>query len=210
MRLLASLGLDPEKLLASFGTIGLFAIIFAESGLMVGFFLPGDSLLFVAGLLVASGFIKTPIALVAALISLAAVAGNVTGYWIGYRFGPSVFNRTDSRFFRQEYVDRTAHFFARWGARAIVLARFVPIVRTFITAMAGVGRMPFASYAAWSVVGGVLWGTGVTLLGYWLGNVAFIKNNIDFIAVGIVLLSVIPIWFEMRRHRGQPAGQAEG
>ncbi len=205
--------LDPQPYLQSLGPWALaaiLAVVFAECGLLVGFFLPGDSLLFVAGLLVASGFIKTPIALTAALISLAAVAGNLTGYWIGYKFGPSVFNRTDSRFFRQEYVDRTAHFFARFGARAIVLARFVPIVRTFITAMAGVGRMPFGSYAAWSVVGGVLWGTGVTLLGYWLGNVAFIKNNIDFIAVGIVLLSVVPIWFELHRHRNSPAGESAG
>jgi len=196
--------LDPQSLLESFGPwalLAILAIVFAECGLLVGFFLPGDSLLFAAGILVASGFIDTPIWLVCLLITVAAVAGNLVGYWIGYKFGPAVFNREESRFFRREYVERTKHFFDRYGARAIVLARFVPIVRTFITAMAGAARMRYRQFAIYTVVGGVLWGFGVTLLGYYLGNIAFIKNNIEYILIAVVLLSVVPIYYELRRAR---------
>ncbi|MDH5278711.1 MAG: VTT domain-containing protein [Actinomycetota bacterium] len=203
-RMLGPEWLDPQSLLESFGPwalLAILAIVFAECGLLVGFFLPGDSLLFAAGILVASGFIDTPIWLVCLLITVAAVAGNLTGYWIGYKFGPAVFNREESRFFRREYVERTKHFFDRYGARAIVLARFVPIVRTFITAMAGAARMRYRQFAIYTVVGGVLWGFGVTLLGYYLGNIAFIKNNIEYILIAVVLLSVVPIYYELRRAR---------
>jgi membrane-associated protein len=198
--------LDPQSLLESLGPwalLGILVIVFAECGLLIGFFLPGDSLLFTAGLLAAPavGFIDTPIALVCLLITVAAIAGNLTGYWIGYRFGPAVFNREESRFFRREYVERTKHFFDRYGARAIILARFIPIVRTFITVMAGAARMKFGPYAAYTIVGGVLWGVGVTLLGYYLGNIEFIKNNIEYILIGVVVLSVVPIYFELRRAR---------
>ncbi|MCU0266928.1 MAG: VTT domain-containing protein [Actinomycetia bacterium] len=205
--------LDPQVLLEALGAfalIGVLAIVFAECGLLIGFFLPGDSLLFAAGLLVATGFIDTPIAVVCVLISVAAILGNVSGYWIGYRFGPALFQRPDSRLFKQEYVERTREFFDRYGGRAIVLARFVPIVRTFITAMAGTARMPFRPYLLWSVVGGILWGTGVTLLGYWLGNVQFVEDNIELILIGFVILSVVPIFVELRRQRGRaPVGDAE-
>ena len=196
--------LDPQSLLESFGPwalLAILAIVFAECGLLIGFFLPGDSLLFTAGILVATGFIDTPIWLVCLLITIAAIVGNLTGYWIGYKFGPAVFNREESRFFRREYVERTKHFFDRYGARAIVLARFVPIVRTFITAMAGAARMRYGPFAFYTVIGGVLWGVGVTLVGYYLGNIAFIKNNIEYILIAVVLLSVIPIYFELRRAR---------
>jgi len=125
----------------------------------------------------------------------------VTGYWIGHRFGPAVFNRDESRFFRREYVERTGQFFDRYGSRAIVLARFVPIVRTFITVMAGAARMDFRQFAVYSAIGAVLWGTGVTLLGYFLGNVPFVKDHIELILIGMVVLSVVPIYFELRRHR---------
>lgn len=185
-----------------------FVIIFAETGLVVTPFLPGDSLLFALGTFAAAGSLN--VASVFVILAAAAVLGDSANYTIGKYFGSFILKKEGAWFLKKEHIERTHRFYERYGSKTIVLARFVPIVRTFITVMAGVGRMPFASYAAWSVVGGVLWGTGVTLLGYWLGNVTFIKNNIDFIAVGIVLLSVIPIWFEMRRHRGQPAGQAEG
>lgn len=196
--------LDPQSLLESLGPwalIGILVIVFAECGLLVGFFLPGDSLLFTAGLLVATGFIDTPIWLVAGLITVAAIVGNLTGYWIGHRFGPAVFVREESRFFRPEYVHRTKAFFDRYGARAIVLARFIPIVRTFITVMAGAVRMDFKVFALFTVIGGVLWGVGITMAGYYLGNVTFVKNNIELIVIGMVLLSVVPIYFELRRHR---------
>ena len=128
----------------------------------------------------------------------------MVGYGIGRKAGPTLFSRPDSRLFRREYVDRTQHFFDHYGARAIVLARFVPIVRTFITAMAGVGGMNYRKFILFSAIGGVLWATGLTLLGYYLGNIEFVANNIEAIAIGIVALSIIPIYFELRRHRTDP------
>lgn len=203
--------LDPENILTWLGPlalIGVTLIIFAECGLLIGFFLPGDSLLFVTGLFVAQSYIDTPIWVVALVLALAAVVGNATGYWIGYKAGPKLFNRPDSRFFRQEYVDKTHQFFERYGPRAIVLARFVPIVRTFITAMAGIGRMDFRIYMTYSAIGGVLWGAGVTFLGYLLGNVPFVKDNIELILIGVVFVSVLPIVFEYVRHKRQAAAPA--
>ena len=173
--------LDPQNL-DRFGSAAFWialGIIFAECGLLIGFFLPGDSLLFMVGLFIASGVIDMPIQVACLLLSMAAVTGNMTGYWIGYRAGPPLFNRPDSRLFRQEYVDKTHAFFDKYGSRAIVLARFVPIVRTFITAMAGVGRMDLRTYAMYSAFGGVLWATGVTLLGYYLGGIPFVKDHIE-------------------------------
>jgi membrane-associated protein len=202
--------LDPQNL-DRFGTAAFWiamAIIFAECGLLIGFFLPGDSLLFMVGLFVASGVIGIPIGVACLLLTIAAVTGNLTGYWIGYRAGPPLFNRPDSRLFRQEYVDKTHHFFDRYGARAIVLARFVPIVRTFITAMAGVGRMDLRTYALYSTIGGVLWATGVTLMGYFLGTIPFVKDNIELILIGIVAVSIVPITIEALRHRRQAAAAA--
>ena len=195
--------LDPQNL-DRFGTAAFWiamAIIFAECGLLIGFFLPGESLLFMVGLFVASGVIGIPIGVACLLLTLAAVTGNLTGYWIGYRAGPPLFNRPDSRLFRREYVEKTHAFFDKYGARAIVLARFVPIVRTFITAMAGVGRMELRTYALFSTIGGVLWATGVTLMGYFLGTIPLVKDHIELILIGIVGLSIIPIMIEAVRHR---------
>lgn len=199
--------LEPTTILESFGPfvmIVLCLIIFAECGLLVGFFLPGDSLLFTAGLFAARGDLL-PIWLLCALLTVCAVAGNVVGYWIGYKAGPPLFNRPNSRFFRTEYVTKTQEFFDRYGARAIVLARFVPIVRTFITAMAGVGRMDRKRFFTYSLIGGVLWATGVTLLGYWLGTVPFVERNIETMLIVIVVLSVLPIAFELIRGRARRA-----
>jgi membrane-associated protein len=196
--------LDPLELIDSLGAyalVGILAIVFAECGLLLGFFMPGDSLLFTAGLLVAEGTLDTPIWAMCVLVTLAAVIGNLVGYGIGRKAGPRIFERPDSRLFKQLYVDKTFAFFDRYGARAIVMARFVPIVRTFITVMAGVGKMDFRRYALYSTIGGVLWGTGVTLLGFWLGQYDVIKNNIDVMLIAIVALSVIPIAFEFLRAR---------
>ncbi|HZE02437.1 MAG TPA: VTT domain-containing protein, partial [Pseudonocardiaceae bacterium] len=180
---------------------GLCLIIFAECGLLVGFFMPGDSLLFTAGLFVANGLIDSPIWLVCLLLTGCAVAGNVVGYYLGYRAGPALFNRPDSRLFKREYVDKTHAFFDKYGARAIVLGRFVPIVRTFITAVAGVGRMDRREYFTYSILGGVGWATGVTLLGFWLGGIMFVRNHVELILIGIVALSIIPIVIETIRIR---------
>ena len=196
--------LDPEQLLRMLGPyvlVGLCLIIFAECGLLVGFFLPGDSLLFTAGLFVASGFITAPIWLVCVLLTVCAVVGNVVGYYIGYQAGHALFNRPDSRLFKREYVDKTHAFFEKYGPRAIVLGRFVPIVRTFITAIAGVGRMDPRTYFTYSIIGGIAWATGVTLLGFWLGRITFVKENIELMLIGIVVLSVLPIVVEVIRAR---------
>ncbi len=200
--------LNPENILNWLGPaalIGVALIIFAECGLLIGFFLPGDSLLFITGLFIAQGFIDTPIWLAALILAVAAVIGNATGYWIGYAVGPKLFNRPDSRFFRKEYVDKTHEFFERYGARAVVLARFVPIVRTFITAMAGVGRMDFRVFMTYSAIGGLLWGAGVTYLGYALGNVPFVKDHIELILLGVVAISVLPIVYEYIKHKREAA-----
>jgi len=194
---------DPNALLKSVGLLGLLGIIFAECGLLVGFFLPGDTLLFTAGVLIANDrpVLPSSILLVCLLVSLAAIAGNLVGYWIGRTAGPTVFRRPGSRLFRREYVDRTAEFFARYGPASIVLARFVPVVRTFITVMAGVGRMQWSRYVFFTVIGGALWGTGVTLLGYWLGQVQFLANHIELILVLGVSASALPVAVGLLRHQ---------
>ncbi|MGH4026963.1 MAG: DedA family protein [Pseudonocardiaceae bacterium] len=188
-------------MLGPYVLVGLCLIIFAECGLLVGFFLPGDSLLFTAGLFVASGIIGTPIWVVCVLLTVCAVAGNVVGYYIGYTAGQALFNKPNSRLFKHEHVDKTHVFFEKYGPRAIVLARFVPIVRTFITAIAGVGRMDPRTYFAYSIVGGIAWATGVTLLGFWLGRITFVKDHVEMILIGIVALSVLPIVVEIVRAR---------
>jgi membrane-associated protein len=196
--------LKPDTLLHMLGSwalVGLAVIIFAECGLLLGFFLPGDSLLFTAGLFVANRAIDAPLWVVCTLLVGAAVLGNVCGYWIGRTAGPAVFDKPRSRLFKPQHVTKTQEFFDRYGNRAIVLGRFVPIVRTFITVMAGVGRMDARRYLTYSLIGGVVWAAGVTLLGYWLGQFTFVKNNIELILVAIVLISVVPVVVELLRAR---------
>jgi len=191
--------LDPQTLISVGGMLGILFIIFAECGLLFGFFLPGDSLLFTAGLLIAEGILDYPLWLACLLITVAAVAGNQVGYAIGAKAGPAIFNKPDSRLFKHEYVEKTSAFFDRYGGRAIVLARFVPIVRTFITVMAGAGRMDYRKYTLYTLIGGVLWGTGVTVLGYFLGQVPFIRDHIEVMILAIVAVSVLPIAIEGSR-----------
>jgi membrane-associated protein len=196
--------LKPDTILTWLGPwalVGLTLIIFAECGLLLGFFLPGDSLLFTAGLFVAQGAIGTPLWAVCLLLVGAAVLGNATGYWIGRSAGPAVFDKPQSRLFKPHHVAKTQEFFDRYGNRAIVLGRFVPIVRTFITVMAGVGRMDPRRYLTYSLIGGVAWAAGVTLLGFWLGQFAVVKANIELMLVAIVLLSVLPMIIEVVRAR---------
>ena len=192
--------LDPNSIVTDFGLLGITLILFAECGLLVGFFLPGDTLLFAAGVLVKKGTFDQPLWLVIAVEAVAAIAGNLVGYEIGRRGGPAVFNKPDSRLFKPEYVERTQAFFDRYGAPAIVLGRFVPVVRTFITVMAGAGRMHFRTYATYTVLGGLLWTVSVTMLGYFLGNVAFIADNIELLLLAGVLVSVVPVGFGLIRH----------
>jgi membrane-associated protein len=206
--------LKPDTILTWLGPwalVGLALIIFAECGLLLGFFLPGDSLLFTAGLFVASGAIRTPLWVMCLLLVAAAVLGNATGYWIGRSAGPAVFDKPQSRLFKPHHVAKTQEFFDRYGNRAIVLGRFVPIVRTFITVMAGVGRMEPRRYLTYSFIGGVAWAAGVTVLGYWLGQFAFVKANIELMLIAIVFISVLPVIIEVvraRRGRTHPTGPA--
>ncbi|MER7888945.1 VTT domain-containing protein [Micromonospora sp. NPDC094482] len=194
--------LDPEWLISTFGLLGILAIVFAESGLLIGFFLPGDSLLFTAGLLTADGqYITYPLWLVCLLITLAAIAGDQVGYAFGRKVGPSLFRRPNSRLFKQENVVKAHEFFEKYGARSIVLARFVPIVRTFTPIVAGVSRMNYRTFVIYNVIGGVLWGTGVTVLGYFLGQIPFVKEHIELILIAIVAISVVPIAIELLRAR---------
>jgi membrane-associated protein len=192
--------LNPTHLIDTFGLVGMMVVLFAECGLLVGFFLPGDSLLFTAGLLVAGGLVA-PLWLVLLLLPIAAVAGNLVGWWIGRKAGPAVFQREDSRLFKQRHVKRAQEFFDRNGARTIVLARFVPVVRTFVTVMAGVARMDFRRFALYSLIGGVGWTTSVTLLGYWLGHVAVVRNHIELFILGVVAVSLVPVAAEAWRSR---------
>ena len=198
--------LDPQTLLENLGNWSLWGaagIVFAECGLLVGFFLPGDSLLFTVGLLIGQGSVKAPLWLACLVLTVAAFAGNVVGYEIGRKVGPAIFRRPDSRLFRQEYVDKTVTFFETYGPRAIVLARFVPIVRTFITVVAGVGRMDRRKFLTYSGIGAVLWATGVTVLGRILGGVAFVRDNLEVMLLAIVAISVLPVAFELLRGRAR-------
>jgi membrane-associated protein len=196
--------LQPDSIIAWLGPwalIGIALIVFAECGLLLGFFLPGDSLLFTAGLFVAQGAIATPLWVVCAVLVAAAVVGNATGYWMGRKAGPAIFDKPQSRLFKPEHVVKTQGFFDRYGNRAIVLARFVPIVRTFITVMAGVGRMDARRYFTYSLLGGIGWAAGVTVLGFWLGQFAFVREHIELMLIVIVAVSVLPIVVEVVRAR---------
>jgi membrane-associated protein len=196
--------LQPDTIISWLGPwalVGLAAIVFAECGLLLGFFLPGDSLLFTAGLFVANGAIGAPLWAVCLLLVAAAFVGNVCGYYIGRAAGPAIFDKPRSRLFNPAHVLKTQEFFDKYGNRAIVLGRFVPIVRTFITVMAGIGRMGPRRYLTYSLIGGVLWAAGVTLLGYWLGQFAFVRANIELILILIVAISVLPIVIELVRAR---------
>ncbi|WP_069768454.1 DedA family protein [Streptomyces sp. LUP30] len=203
--------LDPDRLLDTYGIWGLLLIVFAESGLLIGFFLPGDSLLFTAGLLITSNQLDFPLWGAVALICVAAILGDQAGYMFGKKVGPSLFKRPDSRLFKQENVTKAHEFFEKHGPKSLILARFVPIVRTFTPIIAGVSGMRYRSFLTFNVIGGVLWGAGVTLLGSWLGNIGFVKKNIELMLILIVLLSVVPIVIEFMRARsksGKSASQA--
>jgi membrane-associated protein len=188
--------ISPDTLLSGSGALLALAIVlFAECALLLGFFLPGDTLLFAAGISIATGAITTPLAAFLIVAPIAAVAGNLVGYAIGYRAGPVVFDRPNSRFFRPEYVDRSHRFFERYGPWTIIVGRFVPIVRTIVTVMAGVGRMRFSLYVLYSVIGGVVWAAGVLLLGHQLGKVQFVRDHkgwVDYAVIAVVVLALVP------------------
>lgn len=206
--LIALLGLEPDKLLRTFGTIGLFAIIFAESGLLIGFFLPGDSLLVAAGLFSARGDLPH-IAIIAGGCMIAAIAGDQVGYYFGKKAGPKIFNRPDSRLFKHENVEAAEEFFADFGPKAIILARFVPIIRTFTPIIAGVSSMHYRTFVTYNIVGGVIWGGGLTVIGWGLGTrFPVLVEKIEIMAIIIVFISLIPMALEVRKHRARAKDKA--
>ena len=206
--------LDPKELIDKVGLLGIWAIIFAESGLLIGFFLPGDSLLFTAGF-----FASSPssidealhLPLVPLLIGcfVAAVVGDQVGYLFGKRVGPAVFRRPNSRLFKQSNVEKAQAFFDKHGAKTIVLARFVPIVRTFTPIVAGVSNMRYRTFVVFNVVGGALWAVGVTLLGYFLGQVDVIEENLELAILCLVAISVAPMVIEVIRARRHAKGATD-
>jgi len=198
----------PDKLIEAFGTIGLFAVIFAESGLFFGFFLPGDSLLFTAGVLCAkadSPLWPLPVVLVG--VALAAVLGDQVGYLFGRRVGPAIFRRPDSRLFKQAHVETAQAYFEEHGPKTILLARFVPIVRTFAPIVAGVGRMDYRTFVTYNLTGGLLWGLGITTLGYLLGEAVDIDKYLLPVVGLIVLVSVVPVVLELRKAKREGAAR---
>ncbi len=184
-----------DELIAWGGYVGLTIIVFCETGLLVGFFLPGDSLLVTAGLVASQG--KLDIFKLNALLMAAAIIGDTVGYWIGYHAGPRLFNKEESFFFKKEYVKKTHDFFEKYGGKTIIIARFVPIVRTFAPTVAGVGRMTYRKFISYNVFGGILWVGSMTGAGYLLGEtVPDIEKHLHFVILGIIAVSFLPIVFE--------------
>ena len=205
--------LNPEFLLETFGTL-FFAvscfIIFAETGLLVGFFLPGDSLLFALGLFIATGQIDVPLWLAVTLLAISAFAGDQTGYWIGRKLGPAVFNRPKSRLFNPKNVELAHTFFEKYGSRAVVLAHFVPIMRTFIPVSAGVAKLSWRKYTIYNLIGISLWAVGVTLLGATFGQVTWVQENLEIVLILFVVISFIPIALEiLKAYRENKKGKRE-
>ncbi|SOD71600.1 membrane-associated protein [Jatrophihabitans sp. GAS493] len=198
--------IDPSTLLNKFGLIGLAIILFAETGLLVGFFLPGDTLLLSAGISISIGTLNDPLWKFLVVAPIAAFIGNLVGYWIGYRAGPKVFDKPDSKFFSPEYVTKAERFFNRFGSWTIVLARFVPVVRTVASVMAGVGKMRFSLYVLYSVIGGILWTDSMLIIGHQLGKFQFVQDNkqyLDYIIMAVVILSLLPTLIHYLRNRNK-------
>ena len=193
------LHVNIAELVKTVGYIGLFIIVFSESGLFFGFFLPGDSLIFTAGLLASQQIFN--IYALTTVIVVGAILGDNLGYWFGRKVGSKIFNREDSRFFRKAHIERTHDFYETHGSKAIIIGRFIPVVRTFVPILAGVGDMYYSKFISYNVIGGFLWGGGVTLLGYSLGaSVPNIDKYLLPIIIVIVLTSFIPILFEMLKN----------
>ena len=194
-------GFELVDFILKYSWIGVALIVFAESGLLIGFFLPGDTLLFTTGLLVQAGKIGIDIHLLVLILFAAAVLGDACNYIIGRFFGTKLFSNPNSKIFRQSYLDKTHAFYEKHGGKTIILARFVPIVRTFAPFVAGMGHMSYRHFAHYNIVGGVIWVTLLTYLGYFLGGLEVVQNNLKFLIVAIVVISVIPAIIEIWRNK---------
>ena len=200
---------DPPRLIQLLSTVMtgwlgyalLFGIVFAETGLLIGFFLPGDSLLFTVGVVAGAG--QLDMFAINALLIIAAIVGDGVGYMLGKQAGPHVFNRPDSRFFKREYLIRTQEFYDKHGGKTIIYARFVPIVRTFAPFIAGVAQMPYHRFLAFNVFGGIGWVILMTTAGYFLGGIPIIQRHFEKVVILIILISVLPVVFEILKSRRQ-------
>jgi membrane-associated protein len=193
-----------EEIIAWGGYVGLFAIIFSETGLLIGFFLPGDSLLFTAGLFAAKG--QLDIVLLILLLMIAAIAGNSTGYLIGRKAGQALYNRPQSRWFRRDQLLKTKEFYEKYGAFTIVMAQFMPFARTFAPVVAGIGEMKYRRFVTFNIIGAIAWVNSMTLLGYFLGTlVPGIRNYIEYVIAAIIFLSVLPVGIKYLQHRRESA-----
>jgi membrane-associated protein len=198
---------DPERLIHLLSTLlsgwlgyaALFGVVYSETGLLVGFFFPGDSLLFTVGVVAGAGQLR--IALVIVVLASAALLGDSTGFFLGRKTGVRIFSRPDSRLFKRDYVIRTRKFYERYGGKTIVYARFVPIVRTFAAFVAGVMGMPYLRFLPYSVCGGIGWVFLMTMLGYELGSVPFVRHNFDKVILTIIMVSLLPTFLEVVRMR---------
>jgi len=195
---------DPIELIKTVGYLGIFGLVFAESGLMVGFFFPGDSLLFTAGVLASAGYLD--IFIVIPLIFSAAILGDNIGYWIGRKAGEKLFQNDDSFFFRKSYAEKAKEFFAEHGSHAIIIARFIPVMRTFVPVVAGIGKMEYRKFFFFDIIGGIVWGIGLPFAGYYLGSVI---PNIDRYLLSIIgviifvsVLPMIKMWIIALRKNG--------
>ncbi len=192
--------LNPEYLIIHFGLIGVWSAIFAESGILIGIVLPGDSLLFTAGLLSSQGFFSIKYLVVGSI--LAAIIGDSVGYAIGKKSGDVFFKRDESIFFKREYADRAKSFFEKHGTRAVIFARFIPIIRTLTPTVAGIGKMPYRKFLTYNIIGGIGWAGTVSILGYFLGKyIPHIDSYLIPIILLIIVISFIPVLLEIRRSR---------
>jgi membrane-associated protein len=206
---------DPEKLIRFLSDVVtgwygyglLFLIVFAETGLLVGFFFPGDSLLFTVGVVAGAGQLN--IVLICALLVVASIAGDQSGYFLGYRTGPKIFSRPDSRLFKQEYVRRTQAFYEKYGGKTLIVAKFVPIVRTFAPFMAGVGRMKYVRFFSFNIFGGLGWVISMTMAGYFLGGIPIIRRHFEKVVILIILVSLIPVVLQAISARKQSSVEPE-
>lgn len=186
---------DPESIIRYGGLTLLVFVIFAETGLMIGFFLPGDSLVFISGLICATEpqLMEIHIVTLTSSLTLAAIIGNITGYYFGKKIGPSLFTKDDNLIFKKKYLEITKSFYDRNGGKSLVLGRFLPIIRTFAPILAGVINMNFKTFFIYTLVGGILWIGSLSVLGYYLGRINWVKNNAEWIVIGLIVITFIPI-----------------
>ena len=194
---------NPESIIRYGGIALLIFVIFAETGLMVGFFLPGDSLVFVAGLICGTEhqLMNISIIMLAASLSLAAIIGNIAGYYFGKKIGPALFTKDDNLIFKKRYVEITNSFYERHGGKSLVLGRFLPIIRTFAPILAGVIKMNFKPFIFYTVIGAILWIGSLSILGYYLGRISWIKENLEWIVIGLVIITSLPIINTFRKEK---------